>query len=381
MSSNFRDSFQRMAIACALYGLFLAFKVQANTVNIDMFAGEVKVLGYYAIDRVAVGNGQMIRVEVKEGGEVILIAQEAGSSSLRLWLKDGEQMDFNVRISENDPQTRVRMENTIRMKVKMVEVRKSALKDLGIDWAKEANGPAFGTAGDWVSSSLFRVDGDNGISETLPLNVRPFSTYFGLASSITSKINFLASSGDAVTLAEPILSCRNGGSAEFLAGGEIPYPVTGANGQVSVEFKEYGIKLNIKPQADHNGNIYTSMLTEISQIDPAVSVLGAPGILTRRTKTEMNLLAGDTIVLSGLLSAESSEDMDKIPGLGDLPLLGRLFQSKNFRNQVTELVIFVTPEVIEPKHNHFTKREQRLYDYSQQRLKRIQDKLDFQLMD
>ena len=370
-------------LRCTLFFSVFLFSVYANSkvINIDMFAGEVRVLGTYSVDRVAVGDGSVIRAEVLASGELLIIAQAKGSSYLKLWQKDGVQIDFNIRVSEKDPQTRIRMEKMIRMNVKIVEVRKSAIKELGIEWGSSANGPAFSTAGDFISTNLFNNYGDSGLSDVLPLNIKPFSTHFGLATSITSQINFLASNGDAVTLAEPMLSSKNGGSAKFLAGGEVPYPVTGNNGQTSVEFKEYGIKLDINPFADDNGNVSTKILTEVSQIDPAVTVLGAPGLLTRRTETEINVVSGKTIVISGLLNAESSKDIDKVPGLGNIPYLGALFRSESFRNQATELVIFVTPEVIDSLENTMSDKEKTMFDYSQKRVDQIRKKVKLHIMD
>ena len=317
------------------------------TQNIDMFSGEVKVLGQVSVTRVAVGDGGVIRAEVLSDGELLVIAQSPGSSSLRLWHSDKGQSDYNIRVSETDPETRFRMEKMVRMKVKMVEFRKSALGRLGIDWSDSADGPALSVAGDIVTNSLFRP-ANEGFAQALPNAVKPFSTYFGVASNISSRINFLASNGDAVTIAEPVLSCANGGTARFLAGGEVPYPTVGANGQSAVEFKEYGIKLNISPRIDSAGNVMTLIDTEISQLDPAVSVQGAPGLLTRRAQTQVNVRSGQTIVISGLLSSETSKDQDVLPGLGRIPLLGSLFRSKSTRSLASELVIFVTPEVIDP---------------------------------
>lgn len=365
--------------------LLVANKTWSNEIEIDTFIGEVQILGIFEVSRIAIGNGKIVRIEVKDGGEIILIGQAAGSSSLRLWKLDGEQVNYNIRVAEKDPNTRVRMERMIRMNVKIIEVRKSALKNVGIDWVSlsngRANGPSFSTVGDLISSKLFRNDGNSGISENLPLNVKAFSTHFGLATSIHSQINYLASSGDAVTLAEPNLSCINGGSAKFLAGGEIPYPVTGSNGQTTVEFKEYGIKLEVSPLADKHGNIYTKLLTEVSQIDPGVSVLGAPGLLTRRTETQINVVSGQTIVISGLLSADHSEDVNKVAWLGDIPILGALFRSKNYRNKLSELVIFVTPEVIDPVTHQFNREERNLYNHGNRIKAQVRSKLDFKLMD
>ena len=344
------------------------------TQNIDMFAGEVTVLGKVTVTRVAIGNGAIVRAEVLSSGELLVIAQKAGSTSLRLWHSDKSQSDYNIRVSENDPETRFRMERMVRMKVRLVEFRKSALGRLGIDWSDSTAGPTIASAGDLISNSLYRPAAD-GFAGGLPNAVKPFSTYFGVASNITSRINFLASSGDAVILAEPVLSCANGGNASFLAGGEVPYPSVGSNGQSVVQFKEYGIKLNISPQIDTAGNVRARVDTEISQIDPAVSVNGAPGLLTRRAQTQVNVRSGETIVISGLLSAENSKDIDSLPGLGKIPVLGALFRSKNLRNSVSELVIFVTPEVIEPAANTLSAASQKIFDESSERVFRARQSL------
>ena len=339
--------------------------VSPATVNVDLFVGEVEVLGQYDVDRVAVGNGAIIKAEVIDSGELLVIASAPGSSSLRLWNKDGSQSDYNIRVSQSDPETRVRMERMVRMRVRMVEFRKSALGKLGIDWGDSATGPGLAAAGE-IGSSLLRpaTEGFNALTDT----VAPFSAYFGIASNITSRIHFLAQNGDAVTLAEPVLSAMNGGEASFLAGGEVPYPSINENGQTIVEFKEYGVKLNVAPLIDGAGNVRTKLETEISQLDSSVTVQGAPGLLTRRAQTEVTVRSGQTIVISGLLSSETSADADEIPGLGRLPIIGRFFGTKNERKSVSELVIFVTPEVIEPGAAMISARETRYKNESDRRV-------------
>lgn len=344
-----------------------------ETKNVDLFAGQVKVLAKVAVKRVAIGNGSVIQAEVLKSGELLVIAKTPGSSSLRLWHKDGNQTDYNIRVSEQDPERRFPIEKMVRMKVKMVEFRKSALGQLGIDWGDSIAGPTFAVAGDVVGNNLFRPAAEG--FANLPNTVEPFSTYFGIASNITSRINFLATNGDAVTLAEPVLSTVNGGTASFLAGGEVPYPVRGVNGDTNIEFKDYGIKLDIAPEIDAHGNIRTIVETEISQIDQALSVQGNPGLLTRRAQTQVNVRSGETIVISGLLSSEQSTDIDKIPGLGNLPILGNLFRSKNVRNSVSELVIFVTPEIIDTDNALLSARETEMDTYAKTRLSEIQHSL------
>ena len=348
--------------------------MDVGTTNVDMFAGQVKVLGQVDVTRVAIGNGDIIRAEVLKSGELLVIAQSPGSTSLRLWHTDKKQSDFNIRVSEHDPETRVRMETMVRMRVRMIEFRKSALGKLGIDWSDSTEGPGFAIAGDAVANNFFRPT-SQALSATLPNSVPPFQTYFGIAANITSRINFLASTGDATTLAEPVLSTTSGGSASFLAGGEVPYPSIGENGQTTVQFKEYGIKLNVSPVIDPFGNVRTSVETEISQLDPAVSVQGAPGLLTRRAQTQVNVRSGETIVISGLLSSDSSKDVDKLPGIGNLPVIGHFFRARNARNSVSELVIFVTPEIVLPHGQLLNKRQQALFDVSEERVDAARQKI------
>ncbi len=373
---------RRICIIVCLLGI-LSHSILAMAEDLDMFVGEVRVLGQVKVNRVAIGQGKVIRSQVLKNGELIVIALSKGASSLHLWHKDGSQSDYNIHVSPKDPVTRVRMETMIRMKVKIVEFRKSALKKLGIDWSKEIAGPTVGLLGDFTSSNLFRppVDPGLGAVDGLPLSVDPFSSYFGLATSITSRIHYLASTGDAVTLAEPTLSCVNGGSASFLSGGEVPYPVIGVNGQVTVEFKEYGIRLNISPVADSAGNIRTRILTEVSQVDPSVSVRGAPGLLTRRAQTEVNVVDGQTIVIAGLLNAEVSRDADKVAGLGDLPLVGGLFGVRNKIDRVTELAIFITPVLVEPTRVAHGKRDRRMLKKRRETLSELSDKLKIEILD
>lgn len=328
--------------------------------NLDMFVGEVRVLTEKKINRVAIGQGAVLRADVLDSGELLVIAEAPGSSSLRLWFEEGSQMDYNIRVSETDPETRFRMEKMVRMRVRMIEFRKSALTRLGIDWADSLTGPTIGAAGDAVSNSLFRPEFEG--FDNLPLGVEPVSTYFGIASNLTSRINAMATNGDARILAEPVLSGTNGGTASFLAGGEVPYPTVTSTGESVVDFKEYGIRLEVQPRIDIGGNVRAKIQTEISQLDPAVTIQGAPGLLTRRASTEVNVRSGQTIVISGLLSSESSNDIARLPGIGRLPILGRLFRSDNVRNNVSELVIFITPEVIDPAARVFSDNDQEFFD-------------------
>jgi pilus assembly protein CpaC len=168
----------------------------------------------------------------------------------------------------------------------------------------------------------------------------------GINLGLNAQLNLLAQNGSASILAEPQLSARNGAKASFLAGGEYPYTVSTINGP-TVLFKAYGVTLEIQPRVDSRGIIRAQINSEVSSIDSSVSTQAGPGLRTRKTSTEFNVGSGETIVLSGLISRETSTDVDKVPLLGDLPILGALFRSKRFQNKETELVVFVTPTVVD----------------------------------
>lgn len=338
--------------------------------NLDMFVGQLQVLGKVDVTRVAIGNGGIIRAEVLKTGELLVIGQAEGSTSLRLWNKNGTQTGYNIRVGARDPETRIRMERMVRMRVRMVDFSKRALTSLGINWGTDTAGPTFAAAGDAIGNNLFRP-GASEVFGALPNQVAPFSTYLGIASDITSKINFLSSNGDGVTLAEPVLSAVNGGEASFLAGGEVPYSTIGSNGLRTTEFKEYGVRLQVAPRIDANGNIRTFVEIEESSVDEAVSVNGAPGLKVRRAQTEVNVRSGETIVISGLLASESSDTVDAVPGLGRLPLLGRLFRSKGKDKELRELVIFLTPEVVEPLESTMTATNQEIYESTSRALESV----------
>ena len=212
------------------------------------------------------------------------------------------------------------------------------------------NGPAFTVVGDLHRSDRLRPGGSADGIPGVPIQQRvaPFATAFGIASSITSMINLLVQSGDAVVLAEPSLSCRSGGSARFVAGGELPIPYSAGLGAVSVTFKEYGVKFDINPVASESGVIAAKIATEISAINFEVMVRDVPGITKRRAETDVNLREHETLVIAGLLTEDSARNVDRVPALGELPVLGQLFRSRAFRDRQTELVVFVTPRFADP---------------------------------
>lgn len=252
---------------------------------------------------------------------------------------------------------RLGWEQMVLMDVKVVEFPINELREIGLKWTPMGGA---GIAGIWGPITRGRVGGYQlnvvtGTDNPAPITGAGGSTTVPIPSSLTvigamnlglnAQLNMLQQNGKATILAEPQLSARNGAEASFLAGGEYPYVVSTVNGP-TVMFKPYGVKLDIAPRVDRNGIIRATIKSEVSSIDASISTLAGPAISTRKTNTEFNLRDGETLVLSGLLSRNTSTDIDKVPFLGDIPILGALFRSKRFQNNETELVVFVTPTLI-----------------------------------
>lgn len=369
--------------------------------EIIMFVGEVKMIPTGKVKRIAVGNGKLFSTSIIGDKELLMIAEAPGDASLIIWSDKNQRTVYTVRISQRDSrdaersisamlkdipnievtplganvvisgiaskENMARIANTIKMypqatsvvreeevsmrkmvymKVQIIEMKKSVLENIGLQWPGSAAGPMLGLSGNFGSD---RPQTQGALKGILPVPGKGgLTTYLGISSLINTTINLAKNNGDAYTLAEPELSARSGGEAKFLAGGQIPLPATSALGAGSVEFKDYGIRLSIKPVADDFGNIEAEVKTEISSVDASVSVQGIPGFLTRQSESEINVKNGQTIVMSGLVNTEMANDASKVPGLGDIPVLGRLFRSDSFKSGRTDLVILVTPTIVDP---------------------------------
>lgn len=208
------------------------------------------------------------------------------------------------------------LEPMIRTQIVIAEVRKNRARELGVRWPDIAKAALIPTL--QVPTEALLVD-----------------------------LKAMEQSGDGRILAMPTLLCRSGGDAKFLAGGEIPIKIASFR-NAQVEWKKYGITLHVQPKADRMKRMKFQLTTEISTLDKATEMDGIPGLLTNRIETQFNLNGPQTIVLSGLLKREEGTSANGIPLLRSIPILGSLFGSENFRRNLTELLIFVSPEVVVP---------------------------------
>ena len=418
---------------------------------IKMYQGQVKILKVGNINRVAVGDAKLISTSLLNNGQLLLIAEGEGESTVHIWFNDGRETDYTVTVSKvygtlqkkadevrdllkevsglnirvvgerivlsglidegyvpaiktvkdafpeimdltqkgaldrNMPENKM-----VFMNIKITEFNKNYLENLGIQWDTTLTGPAAALALDGVTNDRFRptpapVPSFNDVlsktDQTMPVPLLAKQAtsafgYFGIATEITSRINLAVNSGNALILAEPRLATRSGGEATFLAGGEIPYSVSNING-TTIEFKEFGISLSVKPQVDRDNNIRASVSTEVSAIDTSVSVEGVPGFLTRKTATEISMRSGETLVISGLINQQASKDISGLKYLQDIPILGNLFKSKTFRDQKSELVIFVSPTVFDAN----SELNKKALEYAKEGIKSVIKKIDEKSLD
>jgi pilus assembly protein CpaC len=217
----------------------------------------------------------------------------------------------------------VEIEPLIRVRILMAEVRKTAMQKLGIQWP----------------------------GETRATLVPPSSIQLANAEWT---VHILETKGESRVLASPTLLSRSGEEAQFLAGGEFPVRTTTMN-RIDLQWKQHGIILKIKPRADHFGRMSIFVHTEVSMVDTSQSVDGVPGLLINRLQSHFDLEKSQTIALSGLIKNDWGFVRSGLPGLVRIPILGKLFGSEEYRNNKTELVVFVTPEIArenDPPQNH-----------------------------
>lgn len=240
----------------------------------------------------------------------------------------------------------------VLLKVRFAEVSRNALTELGASFFTGLGGykdyVARGTTQQFPAPDF---DADKGLvfSDFLNLFVFDLKNQLGLA------IKALQSKGMFQSLAEPNLVAETGKEASFLAGGEFPIPVAQAgsgNLAISVVFKEFGIRLNFTPTVVPGGRVRLKVRPEVSSLDfsNAVVLQGfrIPALSTRRTETELELQDGQTFAIAGLLNNTTTQTLQKIPGIGDIPILGLLFRSKAAQKSQTELVVMITPHILTP---------------------------------
>ena len=298
------------------------------------------------IGQVAVINGTVASPEDAHQAETLVKAV------LNSGVKEGEPLRY---LPVNRLKTATPLQ--VSLKVRVVEVNRSLLKQVGVNLlaSDSTGGFQFGVAqgqgihlppvdctDDCTPARVIR----NAIGSTLTGSGR----LFGL--DILGTLDLAEVDGLAVTLAEPNLTALSGETASFLAGGEFPIPVSQSLGTISIEYKQFGVSLAFTPIVLDGGRISMRVRPEVSELSTEGSIrlnnFDVPALTTRRAETTVELGSGQSFMIAGLLRNTNTNNIDKAPFLGDLPILGTLFRSTRFRRQETELVIIVTPYLVRP---------------------------------
>lgn len=313
-------------------------------------------------------------IDVRGSGKDVVVSGTV--SSKYVMEKAGEVAGGYVEKKENVVNLLRQQEgvasNQVMLKVRFAEVSRSALTELG---ASFFTGP--GGFHDYISRVTTQQFPANNYDEMTRLSEQGAEKWGGGRDTVTAVggkhtfsdflnlflfnnrynvgtvVRALSEKGLFQSLAEPNLIATNGKEASFLAGGEFPYPVVqgSAGGQtVTIMFKEFGIRLNFTPTVIGNDLIHLKVKPEVSALDFANSVtvegFRVPALSTRRTETEVELQNGQTFAIAGLMNNTVTDSMRKIPGIGDIPILGWLFKSKAMQKNQTELVVMITPVII-----------------------------------
>ena len=381
--------------------------------KLDVVVGESKVLTVSNPKRVAIGDPAVADVAGASATEIIISAKAAGETNLQVW-DDMGQREITINVFTEDlAKLKKRLEDLfqtagirgitfqvgeqerkmfvlgdlplrkkevviqllgsfkdkiidlvtysednplVEMDAQIIEISKTAVDRLGIDWSQtvtfnEIQPGAMGATigGVFPQHTLNRQMGD--------LLKSVWQSKFN-RTTLTATLNILEKDNLARTLARPKLVALSGSEAKFLVGGQVPIiaSVSVASGTTttSIDYVDYGIKLNVKPEVKETGYILCKIEVEIKDIDASTSITvpsgggttTSPGFKTRNASTQLYLKNNQTIFLAGLINNSQTNNLNQVPGLGDIPILGALFRSKNFQLGDTELVISITPRIV-----------------------------------
>lgn len=388
-----------------------ALKAQGGAEDIRVTLGKSVVIDYPEdVNRISTSNPEVVDYVPVSTREILLHAKGLGAATLVIWAKSGQRNFYNINVEQNlDPARKLirdafpkeditvasakdtisitgvvsnqvvadrivayltpmaksvvnnlkvkasPIEKQVMLRVKFAELNRNYSNQFAVNLTSIGALNTVGSVGTGQFGST-RPDtiggGASSFSITDALNIFAFRPDLNLAAFV----KLLQQQGMLQILAEPNLITSNGKEASFLVGGEFPVPVLqgGANsGAVTIQFREYGIRLTFNPTMTENGTLKMYVKPEVSTIDlaNAVSVSGfvIPALATRRVESTIELGPGQSFIIGGLVDDRTNEVFAKMPGLANIPLLGQLFKSRNENRQKTELIVLVTPEFVEPQ--------------------------------
>lgn len=313
--------------------------------------GDQKVLAFPSqVTKVATSDPEVATLTVSGTQELLLTAKKEGSAELTVWLRGNDKPLRSVVVVATTQGAALPFGTQVQTEIRVLEVNRSELNSLGVYYANLFNGgdTAIGVS---PPGNGFRGFPGTGSAQA-GLSNDGFSLFRIGANSLTI-IDALESGGFAYTLAEPSLTSLSGQSASFLAGGEFPVPTRSDNNGVQIEYKEFGVGVTLTPTVINGEQIILKVAPEVSELDYSAGVqtggVQVPGLRVRRSETTVSLAPGETFIISGLVSRSTVNSSDRIPGLGNIPILGAFFRSSRISRDDKELVMVVTPHLVTPR--------------------------------
>lgn len=372
-------------------------------------AGTQKLLRQAStIRRVAVGDPSIADVNVINGREVLVSGKKLGITSLMVWT-GAQPIEYRVRVGAvkdplqpgaKDPElakasvekgyslqgrlpnlsahrraqlaaangkdpvadtSEVYLDSQVMTQIKIAEVNRTVAQRYGFNFFKNVSNTTAGIAPPGTLSGVqgnanggFDLQSGSGF---IPLQ-NAFSLVFGnAADGLLGVLSVLEGKGMARILAEPTLTAMSGQTASFLAGGEFPIPVAqgnggGGNASITIVYKEFGIRVTLTPTVLSRDRIALKVAPEVSDLDFTAAVqlngISIPALSVRRTDTTVELGDGESFVISGLVSSSLVQNVDKVPWLGDIPIIGAFFKSASTDRNNRELIMVVTPHLVRP---------------------------------
>ena len=393
---KFRSKIAGVLLSCMLLA------VPAMASNMTVGINQSRVLDAGGVNQVAIANPNIADVIVVAPGEVMLVGKKAGTTSLSLW-RYGTRYDYTVVVDGNDNGLAANIESVlkypdvhvsvvgskvilegmvenqyeknraemvaasygevtnllqmrhpkqVRIESRVIEISTDKVKNLGIALGNKASGDSDSDTISLGTEGTFGFGQSHTNTNKIDAG-KPFN-WFGSYAEINAQLNALVKKGDAKVLSEPYVIAMSGEKANILIGGEIPVPVNTDDNTVTVEWREYGIRLDIEPNVQEDNSVDSKIKTEVSSLDwssavNATSATGVriPGLLSRKADSHVIMQPGMTMAIGGLISSTESKSVSKIPLLGDIPILGQFFRNTSKTRERKEILILLTPILVD----------------------------------
>lgn len=376
---------------------------------VEVSLNESKYMAASGITRLAVGNPAIADVQLLSSGDFLLVGKKAGTTSLIVWSDGGRRTEYTVYVAGNDrgmasaiqdaigyPKVHVQMiedrvmlrgkvENQyehdialkiaglytggdgsgvidllemehpsqIRLEAQIIEINSDYTKNLGIQYWSQTPGASSSSGSSSNNPNNDITVGTAGLfygGEDFSSSRKHGGWLGSHIANVNVTLQALINEGKARILSRPSITTMSGKTANILIGGRIPIPVSDGNGNVSIDWHEYGVKLNIEPVVDSEDKITSKVHAEVSTLDYSHGVkidsFSVPGIATREAESEVNVRSGMTMAIGGLINSEDAKIVSKIPLLGDLPIIGRFFRHTSNTRDKRELIILITPTLV-----------------------------------